>query len=65
MAAELAATGRCAEGLGAPSAASWAMVDCREWTQVVPPDDPAGDPPVFWLDRLRTYEATRAIFGQQ
>ena len=63
QATELAATARCAPGLGAPlgapPAASWAMVDCREWTQVVPPDDPAGDPPAFWLDRLRSYEATR------
>lgn len=65
QAAELAATGRCAPGLGAPSAAGWALVDCREWTQLVPPADPAGDLPAFWLDKLRGYEATRAIFGQQ
>ncbi len=63
QAAELAASDRCEPGLGAPSAASrWAMVDCREWTQIVPPADPAGDPPGFWLDRLRAQAATRSMF---
>ena len=62
QAAALAATGRCAPGLGAPEAGPWAMLDCREWTQIVPPDDPAGDPPGPWLDRLRTHPATAQMF---
>lgn len=63
MAAHIAASGRCAPGLGTPSAtAEWAMTDCREWTRLVPPGDPAGDPPTFWLDRLRADPRTRALF---
>jgi hypothetical protein len=62
QAAALAASGRCAPGLGAPAPAGWVMVDCREWTQMAPPSDPQGDPPGFWLDRLRTAPATAAIF---
>ena len=63
QAADLAASDRCEPELGPPSATStWTMVDCREWTQIVPPVDPAGDVPGFWLDRLRAYTATRSIF---
>lgn len=63
QAAILAATARCAPALGAPSTATtWIMIDCREWTQIVPPADPAGDAPTFWLDRLRSYEQTRGMF---
>ncbi len=38
------------------------MVDCREWTQMAPPADPAGDKPDFWIARLRENPATAAIF---
>ena len=40
------------------------MLDCREWTQVVPPADPRGDPIGFWVDRLRRDERTRALFPE-
>ena len=68
QAAALAATGRCAPGLGPPDAGlpevgPWVMLDCREWTQIVPPDDPAGDPPGPWLNRLRQHPATASMFG--
>ena len=62
-AAMLAAQDRCEPGLGAPAAgAVWVMTDCREWTQMVPPADPAGDSPGFWLDKLRDNAATKATF---
>jgi hypothetical protein len=63
QAGALAASDRCEAGLGAPVAsANWVMVDCREWTQIAPPMDSAGDPPSFWVDRLRGYPETKAIF---
>ncbi len=63
QATELGASDRCEPELEAPSATTrWVMVDCREWTRIVAPYDPAGDVPGFWLDRLRTYAATRSMF---
>ena len=64
MAAQIAESDRCAPGVGTPATATtWVLTDCREWTQVVAPADPAGDPPTFWLDRLRAAPETRAIFA--
>lgn len=57
----LAQSGRCDAGLDAPGL-GWVMVDCREWTQIVGPADPAGDLPGFWIDRLRRDERTRSLF---
>jgi hypothetical protein len=60
----LGASDRCEPGLGAPSAsAGWLMVDCREWTQIQPSADAAGDPPSFWIERLRHDPATQAMFA--
>ncbi len=59
----IAGSGRCAPGLEAPGE-GWVMVDCREWTQVVAPADPAGDLPGFWVDRLRLDGRTRALFSE-
>ena len=62
QAAAMSASERCEPGLGPPAAGPWVMVDCRQWTQIVPPDDPAGDPPGPWLDRLRRSPVTREMF---
>ncbi len=59
----LARSGRCDAGVGSPGL-DWVMVDCREWTQIVAPADPAGDPPGFWTDRLRQDSRTRSLFPQ-
>ncbi len=62
-AAAMVANERCEPLVGPPATeTSWAMVDCREWTQMVPPSTPGGDRPDFWLDRLRGYAETRATF---
>jgi hypothetical protein len=29
------------------------LIDCREWTRIVPPADPAGDHPGFFIETLR------------
>ena len=58
-----ARTGRCEPQRPSPSTASeWVMIDCREWTQMAPPAAPGGDPASFWLDRLRRYPITQAMF---
>ena len=62
QAAAMAVSGRCEPGLGPPAAGPWIMVDCRQWTQIVPSDDPGGDPPGPWLDRLRGAPATHDLF---
>ncbi len=61
-AAALIASGRCGPTLPGLSP-GWVMVDCREWTQIVPAAAPEGDAPFVWLDRLRAAPATAALFG--
>jgi hypothetical protein len=53
-AASFAATRRC--GPAEPPAGNTPMVliDCREWTRIVAPADPVGDPPGFWIEALRS-----------
>jgi hypothetical protein len=30
------------------------MIDCREWTLIVPAENPAGDRPGFFIDAIRS-----------
>jgi hypothetical protein len=64
-AAALAASDRC-DAVAAPPALTgqWLMADCRQWTQLVPPTDPAGDPPGFWVDDLASRPAAAALFAK-
>jgi hypothetical protein len=39
------------------------LIDCREWTRIVPPSDPAGDPPGFFIEVLRSRAGTPAFFA--
>ena len=52
-AAALAASGRCSKA-ASPSGGAFVMVDCREWTLIVPAGDAAGDPPGFFIDAARS-----------
>jgi cytochrome c556 len=52
-AARFAATGRCSDAPMPEGGAEFVLIDCREWTRIVAPDDPAGDPPGFFLKALR------------
>ncbi len=38
------------------------LIDCREWTRIVPPADPAGDPPGFWIEAIRARPEAPAFF---
>jgi hypothetical protein len=48
-----AATGRCSPADPPAGSARMVLVDCREWTRIVPSADPAGDAPGFWIDAIR------------
>lgn len=63
LAAQLAATGRCSPTETPPGGAPLMLVDCREWTQIEPPADPAGDRPGFFLDTIRARPDAPALFA--
>jgi len=62
-ASDLAASGRCAQADAPKGDAVFVMVDCREWTLIVPPDDPAGDRPGFFIDAVRSRHLAADIFA--
>jgi hypothetical protein len=66
-AASFAATGRCGAaekpGRGPGGGAPLLLVDCREWTRIVPPSDPAGDRPGFFIDAIRARPDAPAFFA--
>jgi len=61
-AARYAATGRCSEAPMPEGGAEFVLVDCREWTRIVPPDDPHGDPPGFFIKELRARPSVSGFF---
>jgi len=58
-----AATGRCSEAPVPEGGAAMVLIDCREWTRIVPPSDPAGDRPGFFIETLRSRPGTPAFFA--
>jgi hypothetical protein len=52
-AAWFAGTGRCSTPEPPAGGAKMLLIDCREWTLIVPPAAPAGDPPGFFIDAIR------------
>jgi hypothetical protein len=62
-AAWFAGTGRCSGSKPPAGGAPMVMVDCREWTRVVPPDDPGGDRPGFFIDAIRRRPDAPAFFA--
>jgi hypothetical protein len=61
-AASFAATGRCGTAEPPQGRAPMVLIDCREWTQIVPPSNPAGDPPGFWIEAIRARPEAPAFF---
>jgi len=51
-AAGFAATRRCSPA-EPPAGAAMLLIDCREWTRIAPPTDPAGDRGSFFIDAIR------------
>jgi hypothetical protein len=61
-AARLAASGRCSPA-PTPEGGPFVMVDCREWTLTVPPQNPAGDPPGFLIEAIRRRHLAGGLFA--
>jgi hypothetical protein len=53
-AAWFAGTQRCSTPKPPGGGAPMVLIDCREWTRIVPPAEPAGDRPGFFIDKIRT-----------
>jgi hypothetical protein len=51
-AAGFAATARCSPA-EPPAGAAMVLIDCREWTRMAPPADPAGDRGGFFIEAIR------------
>ena len=49
-----AATGRCSAPPVPEGGAPMVLIDCREWTRTIPPADPTGDRPGFFIEELRS-----------
>ena len=62
-AAWFAATGRCSSAAPPAGGAAMVLVDCREWTRIVPPADAAGDRPGFFIDAIRARPDAPAFFA--
>ena len=62
-AAWFATTGRCSAAPPPRGGAPLVMVDCREWTQIVAPDEPAGDRPGFFIDQIRERPGAPRFFA--
>jgi hypothetical protein len=62
-AARFAATGRCSDAPMPEGGADFVLIDCREWTRIVPPEDPAGDPPGFFLKTVRERPGAPEFFA--
>jgi len=63
MAAAFARTGRCSRSEPPADAPPLVLVDCREWTRIVPPADPAGDRPDFFIEAIRRRPGYPAFFA--
>ena len=53
-ASDLALSGRCSKGDAPGGGALLVMIDCREWTLILPAESPAGDRPGFFIDAIRS-----------
>jgi hypothetical protein len=53
QAARFAASGRCSAAEPPAGGPPMVLLDCREWTRIVPPINPAGDRPGFFIDAIR------------
>ena len=60
LSSELNSEGRCVGGVGAPKfPGNWVRVRCREWTNIVPSSNPAGDSISEWLSPIiQKYQGT-------
>jgi hypothetical protein len=62
-ASELALSGRCSKAAPPAGGTLFVMIDCREWTRITPPDQPAGDPPGFFIEAVRSRHLGAGLFA--
>jgi hypothetical protein len=62
-AAALAASGRCSKPDVPSRGDAFVMVDCREWTMIVPPERTGGDPAGFFIDAVRSRHLGGDVFA--
>ena len=63
LAAGFAASGRCSAPQMPGGGAQMVLIDCREWTRIEPPADPAGDRAGFFIDQIRARRDAPAFFA--
>lgn len=61
--AGFAASRRCSSVDPPAGGAHFVLIDCREWTRIVPAADPAGDPPGFLIAALRAHADAPVFFA--
>ena len=59
---KFAVTGRCGDAPVPEGGAPMVLIDCREWSRIVPPSDPEGDRPGFLIEALRSRPGAPAFF---
>lgn len=59
---QFAAFGRCSPA-PPPAGGPFVMVDCREWTLIVPPINPKGDPAGFFIKAIRRRHLAGGLFA--
>lgn len=62
-ASDLAASGRCSPPDMPAGGAAFVMIDCREWTMIVPPNRTGGDPAGFFIDAVRSRHLGGDLFA--
>ena len=43
--------------------AAMVLIDCREWTRTIPPSDPTGDRPGFFIENCARAPGLRGFFA--
>jgi hypothetical protein len=62
-ASDLALSHRCSPADTPAGGAPFVMVDCREWTLIVPPDKPDGDQAGFFIEAIRSRHLRDDLFS--
>jgi hypothetical protein len=62
-ASALALSLRCSPADTPAGGAPFVMVDCREWTMIVPPDKPDSDRPGFFIEAIRSRHLGDDLFS--
>lgn len=62
-ASELTLSGRCSKANTPSGGARFVMIDCREWTRIVPSGNPGGDRAGFFIEAIRSRHPAAGLFA--